>query len=242
MIDKITPTAYAKHRKELNLPGTTRQAVQKAISSCRLFDCVVDSAGHNHQHKDFDINGRKYITSVKNADEEWINKTTRAPRNNPLSIDGTDINQPSDDKKTRSKQKNKNNKKNKKSQENKSEKTAEKGASQSKQIEFQDHKTRKEDAQASLAEFELAQKKKQLLSKPELVNDLVTIANELQRTLIKLPDSMCDDLASDHSPQKIRVKLRNAITLALTESAEAMKKMLPKKEQELITQQVELKL
>lgn len=242
MVDKITPTAYAKHRKELNLPGTTRQAVQKAISSCRLFDCVVDSAGHNHQHKDFDVDGRKYIVSADDADQEWANKTTRAPRNNPLSIDGTDIDQPSKNKKTNPKQNNKASKKNKKSDDDNLKKTDDKEPEKPKQVEFQGHKTRKEDAQASLAEIELAQKKKELLSKPELVNDLVIIANELRRALIKLPDSMCDDLAADHSPQKIRVKLRNSISLALTESAEAMKKLLPKKEQELITQQVELKL
>lgn len=240
MVDKITPTAYAAHRKELKLPGTTRQAVQKAIASCRLFDCVVDSEGHNHESKDFEVDGRKYIISAHAADEEWASKTTRAPRNNPLSLDGSDIDQSSNNEKS----KNKTNKKNKSTHSSSSDKNKadENNKGQSKIIEFQDHKTRKEKAQASLAEFELAQKKKQLLSKPELVNDLVTIANALQRTLIKLPDSMCDDLASDNSPQKIRVKLRNAIASALVDSAEAMKKMLPKKEQELITNQVELKL
>lgn len=240
MINKITPTAYAAHRKQLGLPGTSRQAVQKAIATCRLLDCVVDGEGRNHSNKDFDNEGRKYISSSDDADIEWASKTTRAPRNNPLSIDGTGVDQSSNSEKPISAK----TKKDKKSEKSKTNKTTnnESEQKQSKQIEFQDHKTRREDAQASLAEFELAQKKGQLISTPELVNVLVIIASELQRNLIKLPDSICDDLASDNNPQKIRVKLRNAITLALTESAESMKKILPKKDQNAITQQVEIKL
>lgn len=60
----ITVTAYARHRKEKNLKGTTRQAVKKAIDAARLMKCVVL------------VGKKQMITDAAAADKEWLSKTT----------------------------------------------------------------------------------------------------------------------------------------------------------------------